>query len=173
MHFITRWIVAGSLAFTSMISAFSSAEIYAQSVPKPVQVSQLKLKDLSGRWTGVGDMSFRDGTKEHIKCRIVYRSRSIRKLIQKIWCKNRNIRLEVQAEIIDKNGRLSGSWDDRVYSMSGQLRGQLKGNQLKASLAGGFFNAKLNISVIGRRQTIQFTPDQGQLRSMQLRLARG
>ena len=165
----------GAAGFIFLCMAFSVAHANApeKKAPKPVLVKRLKLKDLPGRWAGIGNMSFRDGTKERMKCRIVYRFQSSQDLIQKIWCRNRNIRVEVQARIINRDGKLLGSWDDRIYSMSGKLNGRFQGNQIKAKLQGSFFTAHLNIAVIGGQQTIRLTPNKGQLQSMHIRLARG
>ncbi len=161
-----------------MASPLAFADIPAKNViqvnvPKPALVKQIDLGDLPGRWTGIGDMAFRDGTKERMKCRIIYRFQAVQNLLQKIWCRNSNIRLEVKAEIVNHKGKLSGNWDDRIYSMSGKLNGRLRGNQIQANLSGVFFTARLNISIVGNRQTIRLIPNNGQLRFMNIRLARG
>ncbi len=147
-------------------------KVLAQGVPKPILVTPLKLSDLPGRWVGIGDMRFRDGSRKRMTCRITYRFRAKSRLVQNIWCKNAGMRLEIKTHINDNNGKITGSWDDRIYAMSGDLRGKLHGNQIQAALSSTFFNAKLNVMIIGKTQTIQVTPNDGRLRSMRISLAR-
>ena len=146
---------------------------FAQGVPKPVLVTRLKLADLPGRWVGIGRVEFRDGDTDRMKCRITYRIRDNSKIIQNIRCKSEKRRIEIKTQFVDNGGKITGAWRDRVYEVSGRIKGQLHGNQLKAALSGLFFNADLNIMLIGSEQTIEVKPRDSSLRLMRILLARG
>jgi hypothetical protein len=172
MQLAMRASLAVCILFACAGVSFAFGKVFAQGVPKPILVTPLKLTDLPGRWVGVGNMRFRDGTTEQMECRITYRFHAKGRLIQNIWCKNANMRLEIKTRINDDNGKITGSWNDRVYAMSGDLAGRLHGNQIQAALSSTFFNATLNVMMIGSTQTIQVTPNDGHLRSMRISLAR-
>ncbi len=173
MRIAMRARIASSAVMAGAMSCYALSGVVAQVIPKPVLVTPLKLKDLPGRWVGIGNMAFRDGTSEKLNCRITYRIRRHKNLVQNIWCKNTSMRLEIKTKIVDRGGKISGFWNDRIYSMSGTLEGRRHGNQIKAALTSTFFNARLNIMIIGTRQTIQVTPHDGRLQSMRISLARG
>lgn len=169
-----------SIAFlwAAILMTGASTGIYvtqanAQAIPRPVLVSRLKLSDLPGRWIGVGRIEFRNGRVDRMRCWITYRRRNKAQLMQQIRCKSPERRIEVKTQMYHRNGKISGAWKDHVYEVSGNIKGRLHGNQLKAYLSGMFFNAALNIMIIGKEQTIEVRPRNSRLRSMRISLARG
>lgn len=167
---------AGGVSCLALVCAtvnLAVGSVKAQNVPKPVLVTPLKLADLPGRWVGVGKVEFRDGDTDRMKCRITYRVRDQGKLVQNIRCRSAKRRVEIKTQLIDNDGKITGAWRDRVYEMAGRIKGRRHGNQLKISLSSLFFNAALNIMMIGRQQTIEVTPRGSSMRRMHISLARG
>ena len=164
-----------AVCLVCMCATFSLAygRVLAQGVPKPILVTPLKLTDLPGRWVGLGKLEFRDGEIDKLKCRITYQFRKQTRLVQNIRCKSSKRRVEIKTTFIHANGKITGAWRDRVYEVSGRIKGRLHGNQIQAALSGIFFNAALNIMIIGREQTIEVTPRDNSFRVMRISLARG
>ena len=166
-------IIAVCLVCICATFSLAYGRVLAQGVPKPILVTPLKLSDLPGRWVGIGKLEFRDGEIDHMKCRITYQIREQVRLIQNIRCKSKKRRVEIKTTFVQQDGKITGAWRDRVYEVSGRIQGRLHGNQIQAALSGIFFNAGLNIMIIGREQTIEVTPRDSSFRVMRISLARG
>lgn len=79
-----------------------------------------------GRWTGEGRLGFKDGKIETVTCRATYFvAEDHANLTQNIRCASPSGKIEVKSNVIEKDGKLTGSWNELIYNMTGELTGQV------------------------------------------------
>ncbi|MGI9423376.1 MAG: hypothetical protein ACR2PA_09290 [Hyphomicrobiaceae bacterium] len=133
---------------------------------------QIALSDFPGRWIGGGQLLFLDGSSARIRCTIRYVAQDRYNLTQRLSCDGKDMRVDIRTTIAERHGRITGSWNDHVYAASGQIDGHIAGRQIRAQLSSPFFNAAMSVRLDGNRQVIRLRPTSGELRIMQIRLAR-
>lgn len=79
-----------------------------------------------GRWTGQGRLGFKDGKVENVTCRATYFvAAETGNLTQNIRCASASGKIEVKSNVAEKEGALSGTWNELIYNMEGELAGEV------------------------------------------------
>ena len=88
-------------------------------------------KDLPGRWVGDGRLGLKDGKFETVKCRATYfLSDDGVELKQNIRCASASGNIEVKSEVKHNAGKLTGTWNELIYNLGGDLSGQVTPRRL-------------------------------------------
>ncbi len=81
--------------------------------------------DLSGYWTGGGNITMSSGSSERIRCKATYAvNDSGNSLNQSIRCASDSYRLEITANVTVSGGSISGSWTEATRHATGNLSGR-------------------------------------------------
>ena len=79
-------------------------------------------KNFPGRWTGEGRLGFKDGKIETVTCRATYFvGEDQSNLTQNIRCASPSGKIEVKSNVVEKDGQLTGTWNELIYNMTGEL----------------------------------------------------
>ncbi len=114
------------------------------------------LENLAGRWTGDGRLGFKDGKAETVSCRATYFVDSgTAELKQNIRCASASGKIEVKSSVTEKNGALTGTWTELIYSMTGELTGQVTPRGLRVAVKGPDLDANMDIIVKDTKQIIE------------------
>jgi hypothetical protein len=93
---------------------------------------------LAGTWSGSGTARFDDGKTESLRCKGYYTNNgNPNSLGLSIRCANASAKLELRANLVDSNGAVSGSWEERTYNQSGSVSGRATPNRMTLSISGG------------------------------------
>lgn len=111
---------------------------------------------LAGRWTGEGRLGLKDSPPETVKCRATYFLTDGKdELKQNIRCASAGGSIEVQSQIENAAGVLSGHWKETTRNLEGDLTGAVKPNGLRIVVKGGDLTANMDILVRDNKQVVE------------------
>jgi len=113
---------------------------------------------MAGNWSGGGTVTLDDGSSERIRCRASY-AVSGAKMTMALICASDAYKFNLQANVADQGGAVSGTWSESSRGVSGTLEGRGGGGsfQLVASAAG--FNSNIALRTSGSKQTVSMKAD--------------
>ncbi len=114
--------------------------------------------ELAGRWAGLGTVTPAGGPSESFKCVVTYIPDGGSRLKQNLRCKSDSYRLDAATHLEFNGNRVTGEWQDNIYSLNGTVSGNLTDTGFDVVLSGRFFQARM--SVVGSRceQSVRVTP---------------
>lgn len=131
-------------------------------------------KPLAGWWSGSGFLILKGGEKEAIKCRATYFVKKNGKFVeQNLRCASRDSKISAKGKLSHANGKLSGSWNETVYKVGGQVTGTVKGGRFNLSIQGPDFSGSMFFSVSGRSQSVDLRPNNSDITRIQINLKKG
>jgi hypothetical protein len=150
-----------AIAFASVALAASAAT----SAANPLTM-------MDGAWSGSGQFRLEDGRTERIRCTALYSSRGGATLGLALRCASAGNKIELRAKLVARGSRVSGSWEERSYSASGQVSGVAAGNSLRLAINGGALSGFMVVTTNGRSQSISVRTDTSALRGVNISLRR-
>ena len=113
-------------------------------------------KELPGRWVGQGRLGLQDGKVEIVKCRATYfTSDDGSELKQNVRCASKSGKIEVKSLITYSEGELSGTWNELVYNLGGELSGNVTRRGFRIAVRGSGLTANMEVAVAKSRQIIE------------------
>lgn len=141
--------------------------------PGPVQ-KDAPFKELAGRWTGEGRIGMSEGKVENVKCRATYFVEGTGNLLkQNIRCASAGGKVEVKSEVLAKDGKLTGTWNELVYNVGGDLKGEVTQRGFHIVVRGGDLTANMDVIVMNDRQIVEIQFFNSSLRGLTLILKKG
>ena len=114
---------------------------------------------LPGRWTGWGEMTLDGGAVEKVKCIATYFSDDGgRELRHNLRCASTNYRINAAARLSVMRGKVTGKWEERTYSNSGAVSGDVVRDGISVNIVGEAFEASLKVETSKCRQTMNILP---------------
>ncbi len=108
---------------------------------------------------------------EHVvHCRI---SLSGNQLKQNIRCASAGGKVEVKSDVVAKDGILSGTWNELVYNLGGDLKGEVTQRGFRIVVRGGDLAANMDVIVMNDRQIVEIQFFNSTLRGLTLILKKG
>jgi len=118
--------------------------------------------DLSGYWTGGGNITMSSGSSERIRCKATYAVNDAgNSLNQSIRCASDSYRLEITANVTVSGGAISGTWTEATRHATGNLSGRASSSEIQARVDGTGFSAGLQVRFHGDKQTVSIRPTEG------------
>jgi len=114
--------------------------------------------NIAGWWSGEGRLRFKDGKQEQVKCRATYFvSEDGEELKQTIRCASESGKIEVTSAVKHQAGALTGTWNETVYNLAGEISGQVtpRGYRVAVKGAAADLNANMEIIVREKKQIIE------------------
>ena len=139
------------LAAVFVVCAAANGALIESSFAIPDAIRQLK-----GTWRGSGTASPSKGARERISCRVKYDVKATT-VTQSIRCAGADYRINVKGSFRVQGNSISGSWKETHFNYSGGVSGSVKGNTIFVRILGVNFSGRMNIKVMGRRQTVSIT----------------
>lgn len=116
-------------------------------------------EELSGYWTGAGSVTLSSGNTERVKCAVTYRvSEGGGQIKQSIRCASTDYSINASADLRVKGEHVTGSWEEKTYSATGEVSGRYTGSSFVLSIQGANFTAAMNVSVSACKQSINISP---------------
>lgn len=107
---------------------------------------------LAGNWAGNGTLTM-SGTRERIRCRAIYFVSSGGESLQQILrCASDNFIIDVHSDVVEIDGRLSGTWRETSSGVSGSLSGVARAGTIRGLISGLGVTASLSLITRGRSQ---------------------
>lgn len=110
--------------------------------------------ELAGTWSGSGTARFDGGKTESLRCRGYYTNNgNPQSLGLSIRCANASAKVELRANLLNANGEVSGSWEERTYNQSGTVTGRVTANRMNLSITGGI-NGSMTVAISGGSHSV-------------------
>jgi hypothetical protein len=150
-------MAAAVLLFTASFSGSG----HAQSSP---------FAGMAGRWAGGGTVSLDDGSTERIRCRATYAVGGPEMQLN-LLCASDSYKFDLQGDVVDQGGAISGTWSESSRGVTGTLRGQGGGGRFEVVASAAGFNARISLTTRGNRQSVVIQAD-SQFRGATISLSR-
>ncbi len=129
---------------------------------------------LAGRWTGEGRLGFKEGKSEKVTCRATYFvAENAQDLTQNIRCASTGGKVEVKSTVTHQDGKLTGSWNELVYNVSGELSGEITKAGYKVSVRSTDLTANMEIVLRETTQVVEIQFHHASLVGLTLLLEKG
>ncbi|MFM9941821.1 MAG: hypothetical protein ACKVP7_20240 [Hyphomicrobiaceae bacterium] len=137
-------------------------------------VAELPFAGLNGNWKGNGQIRLANGSTEALKCVAYYTPKDSGASVGlAIRCASASNKIELRANLVFQGGRISGTWEERVFNAAGEVTGQTTGNRMTLAIAGGGFSGSMAVSTTGSSQTVSITTDGIGLKGVNISLSKG
>jgi hypothetical protein len=138
-----------NLVHLSAASALSIAILAAA----PARAQQ-SFDGVAGTWSGSGSMKTSDGPRERVRCKIDYTPKNSGKSVKmNVRCASDAYKMDLVANIDEKESILSGNWFESEYRQGGQVSGQYVNDLIEAKVEGGTITALLTVRTKGDHQS--------------------
>ena len=145
--------VAALLAAAAVAAAPVAAQTTATRPAPPFQ-------QLGGSWSGGGQVRFADGKTERISCRAYYVPKADGdQLGLAIRCAAVSYKIEIRANVVNDNGRLSGRWEERTFNAEGDVTGRAEDGSISMSIAGGGVTGSMSVSYGDSKQKLSISTE--------------
>jgi len=143
--------------------------------PRPTAVNRTApFKGLPGRWVGEGRIGVKDSKPESVKCRATYFVNDKGdELRQNIRCASAGGKVEVKSNVIANGGKLTGTWNELVYNLGGEMTGEVTERGFRIVVRGGDMRANMDVIVMGDRQIVEIQFFNSSIRGLTLILKKG
>jgi hypothetical protein len=155
---VRRLLIAAAVLFAA---SFSLSASHAQSGP---------FAGMAGNWAGGGTVTLEDGSKERIRCRAGY-SVGGASMNMTLTCASDAYKFNLQANVVDQGGTVSGTWSESSRGVSGSLQGRGGGGIFEVLASAPGFNANISLRTAGNKQSIAMRAD-SQFRAANISLSR-
>jgi hypothetical protein len=117
------------------------------------------LGELAGYWTGAGSVTLSSGNTERVKCAVIYKvSDDSVQIKQSMRCASTDYSINATADLRVKGEQVSGNWEEKTYSATGEVTGRYTGESFVLSIQGANFTAAMNVSLSACKQSINISP---------------
>jgi hypothetical protein len=131
------------------------------------------IEELSGYWTGAGTVVFTDGSTERVKCAVVYKvGEGSTRIKQSLRCASAAYSINAAAELHVRGAQVSGSWEEKTYSATGEMSGRYTGSSFALSIQSSSFTAAMNVGLGSCKQSISIAPKGNEVRRVSMSLAK-
>ena len=157
-----QWIRSSAAATMLAILALAASATGSAADP---------LSGLSGSWSGAGNFRLENGRSESLRCNANYAPRR-ESLGLSLRCASSSARIELRATLVSRGNRVSGTWEERSYNVSGNVSGVGAGNSLRLGIDGGGLSGFMVVTTAGGSQSISVRTDNSALRGININLRR-
>lgn len=90
-----------------------------------------------GSWSGNGQVHLEQGKTEQITCRAYYNAKSADSdLALAIRCASSSYKIEMRATLSQRDGRVTGQWEERTFNAAGAVSGRATESSLNLAISG-------------------------------------
>lgn len=161
----------GFLGLRGLAAALPLAGLLSTAALTPA-IAAGPFANFSGEWTGTGDISMTDGSREKIKCRASYSvGPSGEKLNINVNCASDSYRVNIVSNVVAEGTSFAGTWRETTRQVSGDVTGKVPApGEFQATLAGTGFGLQLAATSNGRVQKIVINADGADVRTVDISL---
>ena len=129
--------------------------------------------NMSGSWSGSGQMRLEGGRTESLRCKAYYSDKSGGNgLGISLRCASSSNKVELRANLTASGNRVSGDWEERQFNASGRASGTANGNHISLAINGGGLSGSMSVTTNGGRQTVSISTENVALKGIHIGLSR-
>jgi hypothetical protein len=128
---------------------------------------------MAGAWSGTGNISLSDGSRERIRCRSNYQPDANGTTMRlALTCASDSYKFDLASNVIYSNGQLSGNWNEMSRNAAGNITGTASGGRIEARVEGQTFAAFLSMMTRGDTQNISIRAPGSSMQEVAISLSR-
>ena len=131
------------------------------------------ISELTGYWMGGGTIVFGKNQTEKVRCAVTYKvmvgGTQIR---QNVRCASQDYAINASADLQVRGGQVSGSWEEKTYSATGEVSGRYTGSSFLLNIQGANFTADMKVALSTCKQQITIVPRGLDMKRVSIGLAR-
>jgi len=130
---------------------------------------------MGGSWSGGGSVTLSGGARERIRCRAGYVAADLFNLMTlrlELRCASDSYHFELQSDLNYNGGEISGVWSELTRGISGRIAGTVAGNRIQAIIESQTFQAILEFTTQGDRQSVRIQAPGSEMSEVSIALAR-
>ncbi len=125
---------------------------------------------LAGVWVGNGTIEMPSGTQERLHCRASYVvSPSGNALNQVLRCASDSYQVDVNSDVTEQDGAVSGTWAETTRGATGSLTGRVYGGIIQGTITGVGFTAALTLATHGHSQYVSIRLNSAEIAGVTVR----
>jgi hypothetical protein len=117
----------------------------------------LKLEEFSGYWSGVGVVTWANGSSEQLKCVATYKS-AASDVRQNLRCASPGYSISASVDLKVAGETITGTWEEKTYSANGLITGTVTDVGFALSIKGPTFSAAMTLNHTACKQAIDIAP---------------
>jgi hypothetical protein len=121
------------------------------------QLKTVKLEEFSGYWSGVGTVTWTNGTTEQLKCVATYRP-GAEQVRQNLRCASQGYSISASVDLKIAGEAVTGTWEEKTYSANGAITGKVSEKGFVLSIVGPTFSADMIVDHTTCKQAIDIDP---------------
>jgi len=154
------------------VLATTCVAISLAAAPKRADAASV-FSNMSGSWSGTGQMRLEGGRTEALRCKAYYSDKSGGNgLGISLRCASPSNKVELRATLTATGNRISGDWEERQFNASGRASGTANGNHISLAINGGGLSGSMSVTTNGSRQTVSISTENVALKGIHIGLAR-
>lgn len=136
-------------AVTAVACAIAIVSAYAHAATPGATARPNPISDLAGRWAGSGTVRWKNGNEQPYKCTVTYfLGDNATRVKQTLRCQSPDEnKLEIATLMQVSGETITGTWEERLSSMTGTVKGRVTANGYEALAHNQFFNAAFEIEM--------------------------
>ena len=146
-------VCMSKLSRTALAAGGLFLSLALAAIPSATGAKKNSIEDLAGRWSGVGNVQWRSGRQEPYSGVVTYYLRNGgQNLKQLLRCKDQvasENKIDLSTALLVAGDNLTGTWEDRLYSLSGTVSGKVTATGFEANATNSMFKARLEIEMAG------------------------
>jgi hypothetical protein len=159
------WIASTAICLTMGSAGFAPSTLAKPGSP---------FAQLGGTWSGGGQVRFSDGKAERITCKAYYTAKDTAdELGLAIRCASISYKIEIRANLVNDNGRLSGRWEERTFNAQGDVTGKASAGNISMTINGGGISGSMSVSYGDKTQSVSISTEGSNLKGVTISLSRG
>ena len=115
--------------------------------------------NLPGRWSGPGSIVMSSGETEQMRCVATYFVEGGGAAVkQNLRCAGQGYKIDAVSNLKVANGKVSGGWEERTWSTTGSIKGDVQTEGFSLTIDGPGFTAAMAVKTSNCNQSISITP---------------
>jgi hypothetical protein len=142
--------------------------------PALAQSQESQFLNMQGAWSGDGVITVNDGRSERIRCRAKYFvSPSGHSIDQQLRCASDSYRFDVNSGLVlQQDGSIAGVWTESTRNITGHVNARVNEDSIDAKISGPGFTADMIVTTDADHQSVQISPNGGDIRSVAIDMNR-
>jgi hypothetical protein len=130
--------------------------------------------ELTGAWTGAGQIRLEGGKTERVTCKAYYTPKDEGAAIGiALRCASTSYSIDLRSNLESVNGRVTGSWEERTFNAAGNVTGRASNGNVSVAISGGGLSGSMSVSFGGTSQQVSITTSGTALKGVSISLQRG
>jgi hypothetical protein len=127
--------------------------------------------ELTGAWTGAGQIRLEGGKTERVTCKAYYTPKDEGTAIGiALRCASTSYSIDLRSNLESANGRVTGNWEERTFNAAGNVTGRASNGNVSVAISGGGLSGSMSVSFGGSSQQVSITTSGTALKGVSISL---